>query len=78
MPRFAEYSAEVDKNGNIRGLLEATPAQELGELEIVLTKQEYALLSALRGNMNDFEKLANSIKYKINEAISGKYSPKSE
>lgn len=69
MPRFAEYFATVS-NGKIVGLCEASPAHELLDNQIMLTREEYQLLHGARFARSDLDKIqeaVDNIRAKIDE-----------
>ena len=62
----AEFFATL-KDGEIVTLGEAYPPHELLDCQIELTKQEYNLLRAIEGNVNDAWLTLRSIRNKIEE-----------
>lgn len=66
MTRYAEYFATVSENGDILNLVEALPPHELGDNQVMLTKEEYNLLQVAR-TISRMKQLMGSVEWKIGE-----------
>lgn len=65
MTKFADYFATVF-GGKIAALNWAHPAHELTQNQIMLTKQEYDLLCAVK-TIEEAKQLIGSVEYKISQ-----------
>lgn len=61
---FAEYFATIH-DGKIMVLGNAIPPQELVSCQVVLSKDEYDLLKAVRSDLDKAEKIIRSVRAKI-------------